>query len=123
MKKNLLILCGMISVALGTIGIFIPLLPTTPFLLLAAYCFLKSSDNAYKWLLNNKVYGTYVRDYIEKKGIPVKVKIISLLLLWIGILYSAIFITDNKLLRASLIIILVGVTLHIVTIKNKKNDQ
>lgn len=121
MKKLILMICGFVLVALGTLGIFLPLLPTTPFLLLAAYCFLKSSEKAYNWLLNNKLYGTYVRDYIEKKGVPVKIKIVSLILLWSGILYSVIFVTEHRLLRASLMIILIGVTLHILTIKNKKN--
>ena len=68
-KKRLLFISGFISLALGIVGIILPLLPTTPFLLLSAYCFSQSSEKFHNYILNNKVFGQYIRDYNEKKGI------------------------------------------------------
>jgi len=67
-----LIVVGTISTALGILGIFVPILPTTPFLLLAAACYSRSSQRFYDWLLNNKYFGNYIRNYLEKKGIPLR---------------------------------------------------
>jgi uncharacterized protein len=119
-KRGLYIFCGISLVIVGTIGIFVPLLPTTPFLLLAAACFLKSSDRAYYWLLNNKIYGKYIRNYIEKKGVPLKIKIFTLILLWFSIAYAFLFVTNNVWVRAALLIVLVGVSMHILLIRTKK---
>ena len=71
-KKNIFIVLGIISLIFGTVGIIIPLLPTTPFYLLSAYFFSKSSEKFHKFLLNNKVCGGYIRDYHERKGITLK---------------------------------------------------
>jgi len=69
---------GLFFVALGVVGIFIPGLPTTPFLLLALWCFARSSDRLYRWLLDHRVLGVFIRDYQEKRAIPLKIKLISL---------------------------------------------
>ncbi len=87
-----LIATGTFFVGLGIFGIFLPLLPTTPFLLLAAACYARSSKRFYNWLLNNKWFGNYIKNYRERKGIPLKIKILSISFLWIAIGYSAIFI-------------------------------
>ena len=73
--RLLLIIAGTVSVGLGIIGMFIPLLPTTPFLLLAAACYARSSQRLYHWLLYNKWFGKYIRNYLQRKGIPLKLKI------------------------------------------------
>jgi uncharacterized membrane protein YbaN (DUF454 family) len=70
-KRRLLIVAGTLFTGLGIIGIFVPILPTTPFLLLAAACFMRSSERFYHWLINNRILGAYVRDYMEGKGIPI----------------------------------------------------
>ena len=72
-----MITTGTFFVGLGIIGIFLPLLPTTPFLLLAAACYARSSKRFYNWLLNNKWFGNYIKNYRERKGIPLQIKIIS----------------------------------------------
>ncbi|MDD4490661.1 MAG: YbaN family protein [Paludibacter sp.] len=118
--KAFLIVIGFISVGLGILGMFLPLLPTTPFLLLAAACFAKSSKRFYYWLLNNKWFGSYLKNYREGKGIPLKIKIMALSFLWSTILLSTIFFLDNIYLRILLISIAVGVTIHISLIKTKK---
>lgn len=66
-RKRLLFVLGFVSLILGIVGIILPLLPTTPFLLLSAYCFSRSSEKFHNYILNNKVFGQYIRDYNEKK--------------------------------------------------------
>ena len=113
--KNLfLIIIGTISVALGTIGIFVPLLPTTPFLLLAAACYIRSSKKFHDWLLNHKWFGTYISNYIEKKGMSKNTKIITILFLWLTIMSSVIFVIPIMLMKIGLIIIAIAVTTHIL---------
>ena len=80
----LLILVGLAAVGIGTVGIFVPLLPTTPFYLLAAACFFRSSARLYQWLIGNKWCGPYIRNYREHRAIPRHAKIIALVLLWRG---------------------------------------
>jgi uncharacterized membrane protein YbaN (DUF454 family) len=115
--KYLLIAIGTLSVALGFLGIFLPVLPTTPFLLLAAACYIRSSERFYCWLINNRYCGKYIRDYREKKGITLKLKIYVISLLWITIMASVIFVVDLLAIRILLIVIAIGVTIHLTTLK------
>ena len=121
--KWILITAGTIFVGLGIIGIFLPILPTTPFLLLAAACYARSSKRFYDWLLNNKLFGVYIKNYREGKGVPLKVKIFTISLLWVTILFSVFFIIQILWIRIFLIIIAVGVTIHILTIKTYKQKK
>lgn len=91
MKKIIFRILGFTSLILGIIGIALPILPTTPFLLLSSFLFLKSSEKLYNWLLNNKILGQYIKDFQIEKSIPLKVKISSISLLWLTISTSAIF--------------------------------
>jgi len=113
-------LAGTIFLGLGIIGIVIPLLPTTPFLLLAAYCYLRGSERMHTWLLTNKWFGEYIRNYQEKKGIPLKIKIYAISVLWITIAISAFFFTEILWVRIILVVIALAVTYHIVTFKTLK---
>jgi uncharacterized membrane protein YbaN (DUF454 family) len=122
-KRKLLIGAGTLSTGLGIIGIFIPILPTTPFLLLAAACYMRSSERFYQWLINNRVFGAYVRNYIEGRGMPVRIKIFTILLLWLTIGLSIIFGVQNIVIRIVLICIAVGVTAHISLIKRRKVED
>jgi len=116
-----LIIAGTFFVGLGIIGIFLPLLPTTPFLLLAAACYARSSKRFYNWLLTNRWFGNYIRNYRERKGVPFKIKILSISFLWIAIGYSAIFVVHILLGRIILILIAIGVTIHILSIQILKH--
>jgi len=115
-----LILAGNFFVALGILGIFFPLLPTTPFLLLAAACYFRSSERFYNWLMNNKWLGNYIKNYREKKSIPLKVKVLSLSFLWLTIGYSVFFVVNIFLFRVILILIAIGVTIHVLSIRTLK---
>ena len=116
----LLITTGTFFVGVGIAGIFIPILPTTPFLLISAALYARSSVKFYNWLINNKIFGKFIKDYREGKGIPLRLKIITITLLWITIGCSAIFAVDILWVRILLVIIAVGVTVHIVRIKPVK---
>ena len=79
---------GFLSVALGVIGIFLPVLPTTPFLLLAAACFMRSSPRFYHWLVGQPRLGPWIRDYLDGEGIPLKGKVYAIGLMWASIALS-----------------------------------
>ncbi len=112
--RTLLVILGTISVGLGVVGIFVPVLPTTPFLLLGAACYARSSQRFYDWLLNCRHLGQYIRNYREGKGIPLLTKVIVLSLLWITIVYSALFVIDALILRIILLFIAVAVSVHVL---------
>ena len=116
-KNRLIFIGGFISLILGIIGIIIPILPTTPFLLLASAAFAKSSERFNRWLLNNKILGAYIRNYREGKGLPLKIKILTLSLLWITIFISMFFLMDLLWVVILLICIGIAVSIHIILIK------
>jgi len=118
--KYLLILLGTISLAFGIVGVFLPLLPTTPFLLLAAACYARSSEKFYNWLLNNRLFGNYIKNYRSGMGIPVKVKISSLALLWLTILSTIIFFIVTIWVKLLVLFIAIMVSYHILSIKTKE---
>lgn len=114
-KKTLLVLAGTICLALGAIGIVLPILPTTPFLLLAAACYLRSSERMHKWLLSNRWCGEYLKNYQQGKGVPLKTKIAALTILWVTILYSIFFIVHAILIaQIVLLVVAVGVSVHLI---------
>ena len=92
--RTIWLVAGTICVVLGAIGIVLPILPTTPFLLAAAACYYKSSPRMHKWLLNNKWFGEYIKNYQEGKGLTRKTKITALTVLWITIIISSFFILE-----------------------------
>jgi uncharacterized membrane protein YbaN (DUF454 family) len=113
--KPLLLVAGTVCLALGAIGIFLPILPTTPFLLLSAACYLRSSERMYNWLLGNRWFGKYIKNYREGKGIPLKTKVLAVAVLWAGILYSAIMVVDELFVaQLALLIIALGVSVHLI---------
>ena len=116
-KKRLFIFLGMISLLLGIAGIPLPLLPTTPFLLLSAWLFSRSSKRFYLWLIHHKYFGTYIRNYREKGGVTMNVKIVSISMLWLTIICSAIWAVDYWWVRILLLLIAVGVSAHIASLR------
>jgi uncharacterized membrane protein YbaN (DUF454 family) len=119
--KPFLVFLGLIFVAIGTIGIFVPGLPTTIFMILAAYCFIRSSEKLYNWVVSNKIFGDRVRHFIETKTIPLRGKIHSITTMWIMVILSLIFIEASlwvKILIASLALIGTIVILSYPTAKD-----
>ncbi|NQT30306.1 MAG: YbaN family protein [Candidatus Saganbacteria bacterium] len=113
--KILLIGAGTFFVVLGFVGIFLPLLPTTPFLLLAAACYARSCEKFYNWLLSNRWFGQYIKDWRAGRGIPLKTKVFAISLLILTIAYSALFVVPNIWAKVGLGVIAIGVSLHIIS--------
>ncbi len=121
-QKYFYFISGIILVLIGTIGIFLPILPTTIFLILASACFIKSSPRAHQWLKNHKLFGQYIKNYEEKSGLTVKSKVFNILFLWIMISISIIFFTSDIVVKIVLFLIAIGVTIHLLMIKTRKPD-
>ncbi len=119
-RKSLLAMCGMVAVGLGAAGIFLPLLPTTPFLLLAAACFFRSSDRLYNWLIQHRCFGHYIRQYREHRAISRQAKIATLLLLWGTLAFSGLAVLESPWGRILLLAVGIGVTLHVLSMKTLK---
>ena len=116
-RKWSLAAIGIISVGLAAIGVFVPLLPTTPFLLLAAACFIRSSDRLYHWLVTHRWFGPHIRNYREHKAVSVKVKVPTLGLLWGTIGYTAFGVFDSWPPRILLLLVASCVTAHVLSLK------
>lgn len=116
-KRAALIVCGTLSLTLGVAGMFLPVLPTTPLLLLAAACYARSSERFYRWLMTNRWFGEYIRNYREGRGIPLRQKVLTLSLLWLTIVYTVWFVTPQWWLKLILLGVAVGVTMHLARIR------
>ena len=116
LKGRLLVAAGFISVGIGVVGVVVPLLPTTPFLLLAAYCFLRGSPRWHAWLLGNRVFGRYIHDYLTQRAVPRRTKIAALVVLWVCLIVSAALV---RIWYVALILAVIGiaVTIHILRLR------
>lgn len=108
---------GFVLVGIGILGMFLPLLPTTIFFILAAWCFARSSERFHSWLHTNRFFGKYLSNYRNKGGMTRGSKIFSIVFLLAGILVSVLFLTENMYIRILLGAIAIGVTWHLLTIK------
>ena len=120
MKKTIFTAFGLISLGLGVLGAFLPVLPTTPFLLLSAALFLRSDRRLYDWLMNHPKLGTYISNFMIHKAIPLRVKVTAITTLWLTLLYCAIFVAEHWLLRLFFIILATTITYHISSYKTLK---
>jgi len=118
--KIIFIILGGISLVLGTLGIFLPLLPTTPFYLLTAWLYMRSSQKLYRKVMSNKYFGTIVRDFQEDKSISLKTKIIIVSMLWVSISLSSFLAVSVWWIRALLFAVAVGVTVHVLSFRTKR---
>ena len=118
------IIVGSVSLVLGILGMFLPLLPTTPFLLLSAAAWLKASPELYKWLLNHRLFGEYIRNYREHRAIPLRAKVVSVSLVWLTIGYC-IFAVVDKWWWAQLLMALLatGISWHILSFATLKRKE
>ncbi len=117
MKRLLLLSAGFLALALGTIGIFLPILPTTPFVLLAAACFIRSSRRFYLKLVSHIWFGPLIENYMTYRAVPRRTKVTALLMLWVLILISFFFFADAVWLRITLLAVAGGVTIHLSLLK------
>jgi uncharacterized membrane protein YbaN (DUF454 family) len=121
-RRSFLIIAGLASVVAGAIGIVVPLLPTTPFLLLAAVCFARSSDPLHRWLTTNRVFGVYLRNYQEHRAMPAGMKWCAISVLWLTISLSIVAV-DTLSIRIVLVVVAIGVTILIARIRTLENHR
>ena len=121
-RKALLIFAGTLCVGLGVLGMFLPLLPTTVFLLLAAYCYSRSSERFHNWLLTNRWCGSYIKNYKSGKGISIRQKVSTTATLWLSIGFS-MWVVGGLWIDLLLIAIALGVTIHLVMLKTFRAEE
>ena len=111
---------GSVSLGLGILGIILPILPTTPFLLLAAALYFRSSPRLYAWLLSRPRLGRYILQFREHRAMPLRAKLVSVALVWITLLYCAFFVAYSIYMRLFFIALAVGISVHILHYKTLK---
>lgn len=118
-KKLTLLILGFTFLILGTIGIVLPVLPTTPFMLLAAGCFSGSNKKMENWIKKNKYFGIYIENYQKGTGVPKKIKIKSIIYLWLSLSICFFFI---KNIWVIIMIFIIGsiVTVYLMSLKKKE---
>jgi uncharacterized protein len=122
-RKAILIFTGTVCVALGVLGMFLPLLPTTVFLLMAAYCYSRSSEKFHTWLLTNRLFGPYIKNYKSGKGISIRQKVSTISILWVSIGVSIWLLGGKFWLSLLLLAIAGGVTIHLLWIKTYRPEE
>jgi len=122
-KSTIFTVFGTIFLIIGAIGVFIPILPTTPFLLLAAACYLRGSERLHRWLIYNRVFGEFIRNYTEGRGIKQRQKIYTISFLWLMIIFSVIYVLNNSLFRILLLFIAMVVSIHIIILPTIKQTN
>lgn len=115
-RKYLLIFVGTLSLGLGILGTFLPVLPTTPFLLLSSYCYMRSSKRLYDWLINHRICGEYIYNYITYKAVKRQIKIMALITLWLSLTLSFLSVSSTYL-RIFLFIVGICVSIHLILLK------
>ena len=121
MTKVLFNILGSFFLFIGILGIILPLLPATPFLLLSSACYVRGSDRLHNWLMGNKYLGPYIVNIRDKRGMPVRAKIITVIVLWASLLIS-VFRVHSFVLKPLLFVVGIGVTTLILKLKTLESD-
>ena len=121
--RALLLGIGVLSTALGVLGIFLPLLPTVPLLLLAAACFARSSQRCYAWLLDHPRLGPMVSGYLDGNGIPLRAKVWAILLLWTSISLSTLLLVPILPVKLTLFAVAIGVTVYLLRLPTRNESS
>jgi uncharacterized membrane protein YbaN (DUF454 family) len=120
MLNIILTILGLLSLGLGILGAFLPVLPTTPLLLLSAALFLRGNRRLYDWLMNHPKLGPYITNFMKHKAIPLRIKVVAVTTLWLTLLYCAVFVAEHWAFRAFFIVLAIAITIHILSYKTLK---
>lgn len=120
MKSKFLIFIGCLSLFLGLLGIALPLLPTTPFLLLSATCYFHGSDKLYHWLMAHPTLGPYIHSFREEKAIPLRVKVVSVTMVWVTLLYCIFFVVNSLWIKLLLLFLAIAISWHILSYATRR---
>lgn len=119
-KRIIYIVLGSLFLILGAIGVFVPVLPTTPFWLLTCWFYLRSSESLYNRAMSNRYFGSYIRNYMVDKAIPLRSKIISVSVMWLSVILTSLFLIEYVWVKILLILVSIAVTWHILSFPTKK---
>jgi uncharacterized membrane protein YbaN (DUF454 family) len=116
---------GTVFLGLAILGVILPLMPATPFLLLAAACYVRGSQTLYNWLMSNKYLGPYITNFKNKRGMPIRAKIVAIVLLWASLLFSIYRLNSLALISTLLVvaILVVGIGVTTLILKLKTLEQ
>ncbi|MBR5856049.1 MAG: YbaN family protein [Bacteroidales bacterium] len=118
--KILFTILGLIFFGAAVLGLFLPVLPTTPLLLLSAALFLRGNRKLYNWLMNHPKFGPYISNFLEHKAIPLRVKAVAITMLWITLLFCTICVAEHWAFRLFFILLACCVTVHILSYRTLK---
>lgn len=119
-RRIVYILLGSLFLILGAVGIFIPLLPTTPFWLLTCWFYLRSSEKLYNRAMSNRYFGSYIKGFMVDKAIPIRSKVISISVMWLSAILTSVYLIEYLWMKILLMLISIGVTWHILSFPTKK---
>lgn len=122
MKRLLMIIAGTAFLILGAVGVFAPVLPTTPFLLLTAFFYLRGSSRLHAWLMHHRLFGEYIYNYVHFRAIKKRTKIGTIVFLWAMLIFSAVLVA-NAYVAAVLGVVGIGVTIHLLKLKTLTVQQ
>lgn len=122
LKKALFVVAGILSLAVGIVGAFLPLLPTVPLVLLAAFCFARSSETLHHWLISHRYFGPIIENFQAGKGIPRRVKIRTILVLWLSMGLSC-WIVARLWLCLMLVAIGISVSIYLWRLPEYNNGR
>lgn len=123
--RAMLLAAGLACTALGAVGIFLPLLPTTPLLLLAAACFARSSSRFHSWLTGHRHLGPFISGYLDGRGIPLRAKVMAISLVWLTITPTVLFVVPLLPVKILLIAIALSITVYLMRLplRNGEDDS
>jgi len=113
-KRAIYLVIGTVALVLGAVGLFLPVLPTTPFVILAAACYLRSSKRMHTWILQSELFGETIKNYQAGRGLRRETKIRALTLMWATISISAFLFVDELIFRGAMLLVAAGVTIYIL---------
>jgi uncharacterized membrane protein YbaN (DUF454 family) len=119
-KKGIYFIIGTLALAAGIVGAFLPVIPTTPFILLSAWCFFRSSSKIYQWVISNETFGPTIENFQKGKGITVNTKIRAVVMMWLTISISVYFFIRNMYIIAFVYLIAIGVTVYLYKLPTLK---
>ena len=122
--RALWISAGSFSLVIGAIGIVVPLLPTTPLIILAAFCYGKASPKLHHWIITNRYFGHYIQDYQAGKGVPFRIKCFAVFIVWTSVLFS-LFVIPLLFVKIGMLLFGIFLAVFIFTsplLKENKND-
>jgi len=120
--RVLLVIVGTLMVGVGIVGIYVPGLPTTPFLLLAAFCYLRSSERLSRWLLNHPRFGPGLTTILREKALPMRVKVVAITAASISLLTLALWVAETMLMKSVLVGVAAVNVLVILSIRTLPSD-